>query len=88
MLSKQEEQAERLEVLENEKRLKGTTLSRFGQSEADTPRGRFSEQGKSTQIGSTPNPASQYPKGPAWTAADQGTELSLGVDINKVEPCG
>lgn len=85
MLSKQEEQAERLEILENEKRLKGSTY--MAHTHNDTG-GRFSAVSNPKVIGSTPNPAPHYPAGNAWAAADQGTEPSLGVDINKVERCG
>jgi hypothetical protein len=72
MLSKQIEQADRLEVLENEKRLRnqGSTFSQFAESEASTPLGRFNAISNPTIIGSKPSPATQYPQGPAWSAGD------------------
>jgi hypothetical protein len=63
-LSRQEEQNDRLEVLENEKRLKGATLSQFAQADAAEARGRFTAHEQSKVIGSTLVP--QYPAGPAW----------------------
>jgi hypothetical protein len=73
MLSKHEEQAERRDVIENEKRLRASTLSQFAQSDADIDRGRFTVHEQSRVIGSSPSPASQYPAGPAWTT-DPGSQ--------------
>jgi hypothetical protein len=70
-LSRQEEQNDRLEVLENEKRLKGATLSQFAQADAAEARGRFTAHEQSKVIGSTLVP--QYPAGPAW-CADPGSQ--------------
>jgi hypothetical protein len=90
MLSKQEEQDERREVIENEKRLRnqGSTFSQFAMSDADTDRGRFTTHEKSTVIGTTPTPASEYPAGPNWSADPVPSEPSLGVSVNEMQPCG
>jgi hypothetical protein len=89
MLSKHEEQASRLEILENEKRVRnpGTTFHQFGSSEAAEARGRFSSISNPTVIGSTPTPASAYPA--AFLQHDPvPDEPKLGVDINAMEPVG
>jgi hypothetical protein len=85
MLSRQEEQADRLEVLENDKRVKGSTFSQFAESDA-TPLGRFSAISNPTIIGATKVP--NYPAGPAWCAGDQGLEPPTGVNINEHPPVG
>ena len=84
MLSKHEEQAERRDVLENEKRLRASTLSQFAQADAAEARGRFTAHEQSKVIGSTLVP--QYPAGPAWCDADQGLEPPLGYAIDAQEP--
>jgi hypothetical protein len=86
MLSKQEEQAERRDIIENEKRLRGSTLSQFAQSDAAEARGRFSAISNPTVIGTETTP--KYPQGPAWCADPTGVEPPLGVDINAMEPVG
>jgi hypothetical protein len=80
----QREQHERREVLRNDLKVKGTTLSQFAQSDVDTPRGRFTSHEQSTVVGASPTPA--YPAGPAWCAADQGLEPALGYAIDELEP--
>jgi hypothetical protein len=59
MLSRHEEQNDRLEVLENEKRLRASTLSQFAQSEAAEARGRFTAHEQSTVVGGSAIP--KYP---------------------------
>jgi hypothetical protein len=82
MLSKHEEQAERLDVLENEKRLKrGSSLSRgtsdiqgstyLGHTHNDVG-GRFSAISNPTVIGATAVP--NYPAASAWSA-DPGSQM-------------
>jgi hypothetical protein len=88
----QDEQAERREVLENEKRLReqGSTFAQFAASEADTPRGRFAAHERATVIGS--EPIVRYPQLPAsspWAGPDPvPTEAPLNLDVNAMEPCG
>jgi hypothetical protein len=86
MLSKHEEQAERLEVLENEKRLRATTLSQFAQSEADIDRGRFTAHERSTVVGATPIP--KYEGAPNWAHDPVPTENPLGYSINEMDTTG
>lgn len=87
MLSKQAEQLERREVLENDLREQCSSFSQFAQSEAAEARGRFTAHEKSTVIGSTPTPASAYPA--AFLQHDPvPDEPALGVDINALEPVG
>jgi hypothetical protein len=85
-LSRQEEQLDRLEILENEKRLRATTLSQFAQADADTPRGRFTVHEQSRVIGSEPLP--RYPQLPAsspWAGPDLvPTEPPLGYAIDEL----
>ena len=85
-LSSDEEKQDRLDYIENEKRLKGTTFVAFAESDNSTPRGRFTEHSTASVVGSTPVP--QYPKGPAWCAADQGLEPPLGYSVEDHEPVG
>jgi hypothetical protein len=91
-LSKHEEQASRLEILENDKALRGassqgSSFAQFAASEASTPLGRFSAISNPTVIGSTPTPASAYPA--AFLQHDPvPDEPALGVDINAMEPVG
>ena len=85
-LSRHEEQNERLEILENEKRLRDQGSTYMAHTHNDTG-GRFSAVSNPKVIGSTPNPATAYPR--AYLNHDPvPDEISLGVDINKVEPCG
>src|SRR5689334_435662 len=88
MLSGQEEQAERLDVLKNDARVRGSTFSQFAESDADTDRGRFTSHERSTVIGSSPTPASQYPAGPAWSAVELPPEPSLSASVNDMQPTG
>ena len=89
MLSRQEEQEERKQVIANERRLRNqaTTFSQFGESDAATSLGRFSAVSNATVIGSTPTPAAAYPA--AFLQHDPvPDENPLGVDINDMPPCG
>jgi hypothetical protein len=87
MLSKHEEQAERLNVIENEKRLRnqGTTFSQFAQTDAATSLGRFSAISNPVVVGEK-----QIPKYPAAYHQHDPVpdEPPLGVDINAIEPVG
>jgi hypothetical protein len=65
----------------------GTTYLQHAQSDADIPRGRFTAYERSSVTGATPNPASLYPAGPAWSA-DPGSQLlepPLGFDNPALE---
>jgi hypothetical protein len=91
MLSKHEEQAERREVIENDKALRGassqgSTFHQFGNSDAATPLGRFSAISSPHVVGS--EPIAKYPQGPAWCAGDQGLEPPFPLDVNALEPVG
>ena len=78
---------EKRDVLRNDQRLRDQGSTYMAHTHNDTGV-RFSAVSNPKVIGSTPNPAPQYPAGNAWAAGDQGIEPSLGVDINKVERCG
>jgi len=84
MLSRQQEAAERLEVIENEKRLRGSTLSQFATSEAETPRGRFAAISSPRIVGSTPIP--KYEGAPNWANCPVPTEPPLGFDNPAADP--
>ncbi len=88
MLSKHEEQAERLEWIENEKKLRnqGSTFSKFAESEATTPLGRFSAISSPVVVGSTPLP--KYEGAPNWSPDPTGPEPPLNADVNALEPTG
>jgi hypothetical protein len=87
MLSKQEEQQERLDVLRNDQRLRnpGSTFSQFAASEASTPLGRFSAISAPHVVGSESIP--KYPA--AFLQHDPvPTEPPLGYSIEAQEPLG
>jgi hypothetical protein len=89
MLSKHEEQADRREVIENEKRLRSSSSDQGSTFLAHTHNdtgGRFSAISNPTVIGTEATP--KYPQGPAWCADPSGIEPPLGVDINAMEPVG
>jgi hypothetical protein len=83
MLSRQEEEQERRETLENDRLVReaehrrllreGTTFHQHAQSAAnDTGGGRFASSGAPHVTGSSPVPI--YPAGPQWTA-DPGSQV-------------
>ena len=76
MLSKQEEEQERRETLENDLRVlreRGSTFHQHAQSAAnDTGGGRFASLGAPHVTGSSAVPI--YPAGPQWTA-DPGSQV-------------
>jgi hypothetical protein len=87
MLSRQEEEQERRETLENDLRVlreRGSTFHQHAQSQAsDLAQGRFAATGAPRVVGSTPSPASQYPAASAALQSDPvGVEPPLGIDIN------
>jgi hypothetical protein len=87
MLSSQEEQADRLATLENDRRMleqqRGSTFHQHAQAQAnDTAGGRFAAVGVPRVVGSVPNPSSQYPAAAAHQADPVGVEPPLGIDIN------
>ena len=89
MLSKQQEQAERLDVLRNEQRLRnqgGSTFSAFAQADADIDRGRFTAHERSTVVGATP--VTKYDGAPNWACDPVPQEPSLDVNINEMPVCG
>jgi hypothetical protein len=85
MLSRQEEQSERREVLENDKRVReqGSTFLAHTHNGAG---GRFAAISSPTVIGAEATP--KYPQGPAWCADQTGIEPPLNIDVNAIEPCG
>src|SRR5215470_6299574 len=87
MLTDQEEQAERLETLRNDQRVReqqrGSTFHQHALAAAnDTAGGRFAATGAPRVIGSQPNPSSQYPAASAHQRDPVGVEPPLGIDIN------
>jgi hypothetical protein len=85
MLSRQEEQSERREVLENDKRVReqGSTFLAHTHNGAG---GRFAAISSPTVIGAEATP--KYPQGPAWCADQTGIEPPLNYSVNALEPCG
>jgi hypothetical protein len=90
MVSKHEEQEERLEILRNDQRLRnqGSTFSQFAASEAAEDRGRFTAHDTATVIGGTPTPAPVYPPAADWTRDPVPKEAQLGFSVNDLEVCG
>jgi hypothetical protein len=100
MLSRQEEERERRETLENDRKVleaerqriarEGTTLHRFAQSQADElSGGRFAAINPTTVVGS--DPTLKYPPLPSsspWSGAqpEPGVEPQLGYEINRLTP--
>jgi len=85
MLSKQEEEQERRETLENDRLVleqrRGSTLHQHGLAAAnDTAGGRFAATGAAHVVGSTPT--MQYPAAAAHQRDPVGVEPPLGIDIN------
>jgi hypothetical protein len=87
MLSKQEQQQERLDVLRNEQRLRdqASTLSQFAESDAATTLGRFSAISSPVVVG-----ANAIPKYPAAYLNHDPVpdEPCLGVSVDAMEPVG
>jgi hypothetical protein len=100
MLSKQEEDQERRETLENDRLvreaeqrrilLEGTTMFQHGQSQADEiNQGRFAATGVPHVTGSQPIPkVPQLPESSPWSGAqpEPGIEPPLGFDNPALEP--
>jgi hypothetical protein len=88
MLSKHEEQAERRDVIENEKRLRGSSSgqgSTFLSHTHNDIGGRFAAISSPVVVGTESIP--KYPA--AFLNHDPvPQEPALGVDINEMEPCG
>jgi hypothetical protein len=94
MLSKQEEQQERLQTLENDRKVleaeqariqrEGTTFHQFGQSQADEiSQGRFAATGVPSVTGAMPIP--KYPAAsPSWQI-QLPDEPPLGLDNPALE---
>ena len=85
MLSRQIEMADKLEVHENEKRLREQGSTFLAHTHNDVG-GRFAAISSPVVVGERQIP--NYPQGPAWCAADQELEPPLGVDLNAIEPVG
>jgi len=102
MLSRQEEEADRIRTLRNDLKVqeerrrvfaedqslpnRATTFHQFAQADAQTPRGRFSAVEAQVVVGA--NPVIDYPAGPAW-CADPGAQLlepPLGLDNPALDP--
>jgi hypothetical protein len=91
MLSKQEEEQERREVLENDRRVReqqqqtGTFFSHGVSQALDTAGGRYgAAMGAPNVTGATPIP--KYPAAAAHQADPVGTEPPLGFSVNDLEP--
>ena len=89
MLSKQEEEQERREVLENDQRVReqqqaqGGTFYQHGLAQADEiNQGRFAAVGAPTVVGSKPNPSTQYPAASAAHQTELPPEQPLGFSID------
>ena len=90
MLSRQEEDRDRREVLRNDLRVRqqeprmfaqdqslpnqATTFHQFAQADANVPRDRYAGVNAAHVVGSTPDIAGDYPAGSAW-CADPGSQL-------------
>jgi hypothetical protein len=84
MLSKQIEQSDRLETLQNDMRVRGSTFNQFAQSEAAESRGRFTAHERSAVVGATPIP--KYEGAPNRANDPSGIEPPLGYAIDAQEP--
>jgi hypothetical protein len=88
MLSKQEEDQERRETLENDLRVlreRGSTYHQHGVAQADElSQGRFAATGVPSVTGATPVPS--YPAAGAHQADPVGTEPPLGFSVNDLGP--
>ena len=87
MLSKQEEQQDRLEVLRNDRLVREQGSTFFAHTHNDVG-GRFAAVSSPQVIGSTPNPATQYPAAADWVADQLPPEPPFPIDISAQEPCG
>jgi hypothetical protein len=89
MLSKQEEEQERREVLENDRKVReqhrGSTYHQYGLAQADElSGGRFGALGTPTVTGATPIP--RYPAASAAHQIQLPDESPTGYDINEMPP--
>jgi hypothetical protein len=81
-------QAQRKEVLNNDKAQHSTYLSRAAGSIGEELGGRFAAlaRGQQQVVGTAPSP---YPRQPSyWAEADNAVEPPLNVDVNAMEPIG
>jgi hypothetical protein len=90
MLSRQEEEAERIATLRNDARVReqaqqGTTFKAFADADAEIP-GRFHAVASARVVGSTPNVAAVYPAASAAHQTELPRESSLGYSVNDLEP--
>jgi hypothetical protein len=99
MLTRQQEEQERRETLENDRLVReaehrrilreGTTMHRFAQSAAnDEAGGRFRAVNSATVVGAQPPTYPQLPSSSPWsgTQPEPGPEEPLGYEINKLMP--
>jgi hypothetical protein len=88
MLSRQEEEQERRETLENDLKVlreRGSTFHQHGLAQADEiNQGRFAATGAPRVVGSTPTPASQYPAASAAHQTELPPEQPLGFAIDQM----
>jgi hypothetical protein len=86
MLSRQEEEQERRETLENDLRVlqqRGSTFHQHAQAQAnELSGGRFAATGAPRVVGSTPNPAAQYPAASAAHQTELPPENPLGYSVD------
>jgi hypothetical protein len=86
MLSKQEEEQERRETLENDLRVlreRGSTFHQHAQSQAsDLAQGRFAATGAPRVVGSTPDASAQYPAAAPSHQVTLPPEQPLGYSVD------
>jgi hypothetical protein len=82
MLSRQEEETERRRVFAQDQSVQrqATTMHQFAQSEAETPRGRFSAVDNATVVGA--QPTTNYPAAAAHQHDPVPKEEPLGYRID------
>jgi hypothetical protein len=88
LLSKQEEELERREVLGNDRRVReqqSSTFHQHAQAQADEiNQGRFAATGVPNVIGAKPTPASQYPAASSAHQTELPPEPPLGYPIGQM----
>jgi hypothetical protein len=88
MLERQHDQAERVETLRNDLRVRqGSTFFAHAQADAQLP-GRFSSVANAFIVGSTPDVAASYPAASAAHQTELPPEEPLGFEINAMPEPG
>jgi len=82
-------QAERRRILENDRKVPGSTFFAHARASADDERGgRFAAAGKQTVIGISPISYPQMPEGNPWRDDPVPSEGPRGYAIDEQEPTG